>query len=190
MLSGHFLLAGDWPWPWLWSFRPCNFCSWAVGTNWTLFGSRWLTLTLTMTFQARQLILFDALIGPFLVAGDWPWPWPFRPGCYYSLACWRWFDLFWWQVTDHEVECDPRFRLFLHMTGEPQTIPHSLAAYTSVLFFQQNRRCVEEELLNIFMAHEKARLENESSTLRQVCGSCLCQSVVGLLGCSCSCWWG
>ncbi|XP_076466964.1 uncharacterized protein LOC143298129 [Babylonia areolata] len=70
-------------------------------------------------------------------------------------------------VTDHEVECDPKFRLFLHTTGEPQTIPHYLAAYTSVLFFQQNRQCVEEELLNIFMAHEKSRLENESSTLRQ-----------------------
>ena len=72
------------------------------------------------------------------------------------------------QVTDHEVECDPKFRLFLHTTGEPQTIPHYLAAYTSVLYFQQNRQCVEEELLDIFMAHEKARLENESTALRQV----------------------
>ncbi|XP_070190368.1 uncharacterized protein [Littorina saxatilis] len=70
-------------------------------------------------------------------------------------------------VTDHEVECDPKFRLFLHTTGESQTVPHSLAAYTSVLFFQQSRHCVEEELLNIFMAHEKSRLENESSALRQ-----------------------
>ena len=71
-------------------------------------------------------------------------------------------------MTDHEVECDPKFRLFLHTTGEPQTVPHALAAYTSILFFQQSRHCVEEELLNIFMAHEKARLENESSALRQV----------------------
>lgn len=70
-------------------------------------------------------------------------------------------------VTDHEVECDPRFRLFLHTTVEPQAVPQQLAAYTSVLFFQQSRNCVEEELLDTFMAHEKARLENESSALRQ-----------------------
>jgi hypothetical protein len=76
-------------------------------------------------------------------------------------------------VTDHEVECDPRFRLFLHTTGEP---------YTSVLFFQLSRKCVEEELLNIFMVHEKARLENESSALRQV-GSMVVWFVLCVCGC-------
>lgn len=72
------------------------------------------------------------------------------------------------QVTDHEVECDPKFRLFLHTTSEPQTVPHQLAAYTSTLFYQQSRQCIEEELLDTFMVQEKARLENESSALRQV----------------------
>ncbi|XP_025098007.1 LOW QUALITY PROTEIN: dynein gamma chain, flagellar outer arm-like [Pomacea canaliculata] len=70
-------------------------------------------------------------------------------------------------VTDHEVECDPKFRLFLHTTSEPQTVPHQLAAYTSTLFYQQSRQCIEEELLDTFMVQEKARLENESSALRQ-----------------------
>lgn len=74
-------------------------------------------------------------------------------------------------MTDHDVECDPRFRLFLHTTLEPQAVPHQLAAHTSTVFFQQSRQCIEEELLDKFMAHEKARLENESAALKQViCG--------------------
>ncbi|WAR07684.1 DYHG-like protein [Mya arenaria] len=34
-------------------------------------------------------------------------------------------------VEDHEVECDPRFRLFLHTTVEPHMVPQSLAAYAA-----------------------------------------------------------
>ncbi|XP_055889445.1 dynein axonemal heavy chain 8-like isoform X4 [Biomphalaria glabrata] len=70
-------------------------------------------------------------------------------------------------VTDHEVECDPKFRMFLHTTSEPHVCPSELAACTSVTFFQQSRADVEEELLDIFMAQEKSRLNNELTTLRQ-----------------------
>ncbi|GFN75495.1 dynein beta chain, ciliary [Plakobranchus ocellatus] len=70
-------------------------------------------------------------------------------------------------VSDHEVECDPKFRLFLHCTSEPHHVPLQLAAYTSVTFYQQCRQCVEEELLDTFMAQEKSRLDNEQKALRQ-----------------------
>ncbi|XP_067674368.1 uncharacterized protein [Haliotis asinina] len=70
-------------------------------------------------------------------------------------------------VEDHEVECDPHFRLFLHTTVEPHQVPQQLAAYSSVMYFQQCRQCVEEKLLDVFMAHEKSRLENERTALRQ-----------------------
>ncbi|KAL5010133.1 hypothetical protein ScPMuIL_012438 [Solemya velum] len=69
-------------------------------------------------------------------------------------------------VEDHEVECDPHFRLFMHTTVEPHMVPEQLAAYTSVIFFQQYRKCVEDELLDRFMAHEKSRLEDERTALR------------------------
>ncbi|XP_053397319.1 dynein axonemal heavy chain 5-like isoform X6 [Mercenaria mercenaria] len=70
-------------------------------------------------------------------------------------------------VEDHEVECDPRFRLYLHTTVEPHMVPQQLAAYASVMYFQLYRKDVEEELLNRFMAHEKSRLEDEQTALRQ-----------------------
>ncbi|ESO89151.1 hypothetical protein LOTGIDRAFT_229063 [Lottia gigantea] len=70
-------------------------------------------------------------------------------------------------VEDHEVECEPGFRLYLHTTVEPHVVPQKLAAYTSVLYYQQSRYCVEEELLDTFMKHEKSRLENERIQLRQ-----------------------
>ncbi|XP_041355189.1 dynein gamma chain, flagellar outer arm-like isoform X3 [Gigantopelta aegis] len=69
-------------------------------------------------------------------------------------------------VEDHEVECDPNFRLYLHTTIEPHQLHQHLAAYTTVMFFQQSRRDMEEELLNAFMSQEKSRLENERTTLR------------------------
>ena len=72
------------------------------------------------------------------------------------------------QVEDHEVECDPKFRLYLHTTVEPHMVPAQLAAYASVMYFQQFRQCIEEELLDRFMAHEKSRLEDERTALRQV----------------------
>ncbi|XP_033113255.1 dynein heavy chain 5, axonemal-like isoform X2 [Anneissia japonica] len=67
-------------------------------------------------------------------------------------------------VADHEVECNPSFRLYLHTTNQPHTIPHSLAAYTSVQYFYQTAEDCEEELLDRFMQLEKARLEEDRIT--------------------------
>lgn len=76
--------------------------------------------------------------------------------------------LFHIQVEDHEVECDPKFRLFMHTTVEPYMVPSHLAAYCSVMFFQQSRTCIEEEFLDRFLAKEKSRIEDERIALRQV----------------------
>ncbi|XP_041462850.1 dynein heavy chain 8, axonemal-like [Lytechinus variegatus] len=67
-------------------------------------------------------------------------------------------------VADHEVECHPGFRLYLHTTCQPHCVPHALAAYTSVMYFYQTRDDCEEELLDRFMTLEKARLEEDRIT--------------------------
>ncbi|XP_052089132.1 uncharacterized protein LOC127725852 isoform X10 [Mytilus californianus] len=70
-------------------------------------------------------------------------------------------------VEDHEVECDPKFRLFLHTTVEPHNVPQTLAAYCTVLYFQQSRHCLEVELMERFKAKkEKSRSEEERQALR------------------------
>lgn len=76
--------------------------------------------------------------------------------------------IFLFQVGDHEVECDPKFRLYLHTTAEPHMIPEWLGAYTGVIFFHMTRQDIEEELLDRFMAQEKARLEDEKTALTNV----------------------
>ncbi|XP_064629693.1 uncharacterized protein LOC135488785 isoform X2 [Lineus longissimus] len=68
-------------------------------------------------------------------------------------------------VGDHEVECQPSFRLYLHTTDEPQHVPPELAAHLAVILFQRSRKCVEEELLDRFMEKEKPRLEEERVVL-------------------------
>lgn len=72
------------------------------------------------------------------------------------------------QVEDHEVECDPRFRLFLHTTVEPHMVPPHLAAYSSVIYFQRSRADIEETLLDRFIYQEKSKLEEERVSLLQV----------------------
>lgn len=83
----------------------------------------------------------------------------------------NWFQMFsmFPQVEDHEVECDPKFRLFLHTTVEPHNVPQTLAAYCTVLYFQQSRHCLEVELMERFKAKkEKSRSEEERQALRVV----------------------
>ncbi|XP_077863125.1 dynein axonemal heavy chain 5-like [Saccoglossus kowalevskii] len=70
-------------------------------------------------------------------------------------------------VGDHEVECSPSFRLYLHTTCQPQQVPNTLAAYTAVTYFYQVRHDIEEELLDRFMTLEKARLNDEKLSLSQ-----------------------
>lgn len=52
------------------------------------------------------------------------------------------------QVGDHEVECNPNFRLFLHTASLPQDIPPELAAYTTLIYNQTTRNGIKTELLD------------------------------------------
>ncbi|CAH1799095.1 unnamed protein product [Owenia fusiformis] len=67
-------------------------------------------------------------------------------------------------VGDHEVECEPSFRMYLHTTHQPHTLPPELAARLAVTYFLESRYDLEEELLDRFMAKEKSRLDDEKST--------------------------
>ena len=58
--------------------------------------------------------------------------------------------------------------MYLHTTALPHQIPPALAAHLSVIYFTQTRGDVEEQLLDRFMATEKARLDDERITLLQV----------------------
>lgn len=70
-------------------------------------------------------------------------------------------------VGDHEVECQPSFRLFLHTSSAPCEVPEELAAYTAVVKFASTRSCLEEELLDRFLCLEKARLQNERQGINE-----------------------
>jgi len=52
------------------------------------------------------------------------------------------------QVEDHEVECNPAFRLYLHTSTLPQDVPPEIAAYTTLVYLQSTREGVEIELLD------------------------------------------
>ena len=69
---------------------------------------------------------------------------------------------------DHEVECQPHFRMFLHTTTPAHLVPGELAAYVSLIYFHQTRNDIELELLDRFMQREKGRLDEERSTLLEV----------------------
>ena len=81
------------------------------------------------------------------------------------------------QVGDHEVECQPDFRLYLHSTLSPHEVAPELAAYVSLVSWQLSRNDVSEELLDRFMIKEKQRLNDEKDALMQVCNAienCVC----------------
>ena len=71
------------------------------------------------------------------------------------------------QVGDHEVECQPDFRLYLQTTQPSHRIPAELAAHVSIVNFQLSRDDVTDELLDRFMVKEKQRLNDEKDSLRQ-----------------------
>ena len=72
------------------------------------------------------------------------------------------------QIGDHEVECQPQFRMFLHTSVMPHRVPPELMAHVTVIYFSQTRADIEEELLDRFMAHEKSRMDEEKTTLLDV----------------------
>ena len=70
---------------------------------------------------------------------------------------------------DHEVECQPHFRMYLHTTCSAHQVAPELAAYVSLVSWQLSRQDVSEELLDRFMMKEKQRLNDEKDALMQVC---------------------
>jgi len=71
-------------------------------------------------------------------------------------------------VGDHEVECNPSFRLYLHTAAESHEIPAAIATYVLMIYFHMTRSDIEEELLHRFMAKEKSRVDEEKMGLLQV----------------------
>ncbi|XP_041109797.1 dynein heavy chain 8, axonemal-like [Polyodon spathula] len=72
-------------------------------------------------------------------------------------------------VADHEVECQPGFRLVLHTPGLPEEVPPEVAAFCSTAYFYQDREGLVEQLLDRFVELEKTRLREEYTALQQEC---------------------
>ncbi|XP_044146080.1 dynein axonemal heavy chain 5-like isoform X2 [Bufo gargarizans] len=72
-------------------------------------------------------------------------------------------------VGEHEVECHPSFRLFLHTTKMPQEVPPEVASFCTILYFYQDREGLVEQLLDRFVELEKPRLKEEHLQLKQEC---------------------
>jgi dynein heavy chain len=69
---------------------------------------------------------------------------------------------------NQEIECNPKFRLFLHTVSDSVRLPPYLAAYTTVVNFSLTRIDLEEELLDRFLLLAKPRIDNERFGLLQV----------------------
>lgn len=72
------------------------------------------------------------------------------------------------QIGQQEIECSPKFRLYLHTTNLPVEIPKILAAYTLTLCFHVTINDLEEIFLSRFMVKEKQHIDMEQYTLLQV----------------------
>ncbi|CAF0814844.1 unnamed protein product, partial [Brachionus calyciflorus] len=68
---------------------------------------------------------------------------------------------------NQEIECNPKFRLFLHTGNDTTEIPDHLAAYTLVINFKLVRADLEEELLDRFLQLAKPRIDSERYGLLQ-----------------------
>ncbi|KAM4694307.1 uncharacterized protein O3C94_004765 [Discoglossus pictus] len=72
-------------------------------------------------------------------------------------------------VAEHEVECNPSFRMYLHTTCMPKDVPMELASFCSIMYFCQDREGLVEQLLDRFVQQEKPRLKEEHLLLKQEC---------------------
>ncbi|XP_018425845.1 PREDICTED: dynein heavy chain 5, axonemal-like [Nanorana parkeri] len=72
-------------------------------------------------------------------------------------------------VGEHEVECHPGFRIYLHTTCTPDRVPPEVASYCTILYFSQDRQGLTEQLLERFIQLEKPRLKEEHLLLKQEC---------------------
>ncbi|CAE1271156.1 DNAH [Acanthosepion pharaonis] len=71
-------------------------------------------------------------------------------------------------VGDHEVECKPSFRLYLHTSSEAFEVGDFLAAFTKRLTFPQSVDCLTIQLLLRCQNQEKNRVKEERSHLLQI----------------------
>lgn len=62
-------------------------------------------------------------------------------------------------VGEHEIECQPGFRLVLATTFSSKSVPSSIAAYVNVVEFSQSRDGLEEMFLDRFLRLEKPRMQ-------------------------------
>ncbi|XP_073445808.1 uncharacterized protein [Dendrobates tinctorius] len=70
-------------------------------------------------------------------------------------------------VGEHEVECHPSFRIYLHTTKMPEDVPPEVASFCTTLYFYQDREGLVEQLLDRFVSLEKPRLKEEHVQLKQ-----------------------
>ncbi|XP_073531710.1 dynein axonemal heavy chain 5-like [Phyllobates terribilis] len=70
-------------------------------------------------------------------------------------------------VGEHEVECHPSFRIYLHTTKMPEEVPPEVASFCTTLYFYQDREGLVEQLLDRFVSLEKPRLKEEHVQLKQ-----------------------
>ncbi|CAF1326895.1 unnamed protein product [Adineta steineri] len=71
------------------------------------------------------------------------------------------------QIGQQEIECSPKFRLYLHTTTQPIFIPKELSAYTLTLNFHITFNDLEEIFLTRFMIKEKPHIDTEQYALLQ-----------------------
>ncbi|CAF1032650.1 unnamed protein product [Adineta ricciae] len=71
------------------------------------------------------------------------------------------------QLGQQEIECSPKFRLYLHTIIQPVFIPKELAAYTLILNYHLTLNDLEEIFLSRFMVKEKPHIDVEQYTLLQ-----------------------
>ncbi|CAF3351101.1 unnamed protein product [Rotaria sp. Silwood1] len=71
------------------------------------------------------------------------------------------------QIGQQEIECSPKFRLYMHTITQPVCIPKELAAYTLTLCFHVALNDLEEIFLGRFMAKEKPHIDAEQYALLQ-----------------------
>ncbi|CAF0936921.1 unnamed protein product [Rotaria sordida] len=71
------------------------------------------------------------------------------------------------QIGQQEIECSPKFRLYMHTITQPVCIPKELAAYTLTLCFHVTLNDLEEIFLGRFMSKEKPHIDAEQYALLQ-----------------------
>ncbi|CAF3865898.1 unnamed protein product [Rotaria sordida] len=71
------------------------------------------------------------------------------------------------QIGQQEIECSPKFRLYMHTITQPVYIPKELAAYTLTLCFHVTLNDLEEIFLGRFMSKEKPHIDAEQYALLQ-----------------------